>query len=155
MAAPRREPLPVATQAVVLRSRHPAAQHPVVTGSGLDWTVQLQPSPLSVTYTVRLQYRLGSRPVITVVDPPLERRKGEPLPHVFEGEQLCLYYDEFDDTKDLIAVVLMPWVCECLYHYESWLITGEWDGGGFHPEDAPPLSRAARRRAERADRRAR
>ena len=151
VAPPRPEPLPVATQAWVLRSRYPAAQHPVVDGSSLTWSVQLQPTPLSVTYTVRLQYRLGHPPVANVIDPPMQRVDDQHLPHVFDGDVLCLYYDEFDDTRDLIGVVLIPWVAEWLYHYEAWLLTeGDWHGGGFHAEDAPPLNRAARRRALRA-----
>ena len=134
----------------MLRSRYPAAQHPVVDGGRLTWTVELTPTPLSVTYTVRLEYQPGDRPVVTVVDPPLQRRDGELLPHVFEGDKLCLDYADFDDTKHLIADVLIPWVSDWLYYYEAWLVTGDWLGGGIHPEDLPPLSRAARRRAERA-----
>jgi hypothetical protein len=42
------------------------------------------------------------------VDPPLERRDGRRLLHVYDGDELCLYYDEFDDTKHLIADVLIP-----------------------------------------------
>lgn len=134
----------------MLRSRFPAAQPPVLDGGRLLWTVQLQPTPLSVAYTVRLEYRPGERPVVKVVDPPMQHVDDERLPHVFDGDELCLFYDEFDESKDLIAVVLIPWVAEWLYHYESWLLTdGEWHGGGFHPEEAPPRARAARRRARR------
>lgn len=139
----------------MLRSRYPAAQHPVVDGSRLTWTVELRPTPLSVPYTVRLQYRHGDRPVVTVLDPPLQRRNGEPLPHVFGEEELCLDFDDFDDSKHLIAEVLVPWVSDWLYYYEAWVTTGEWHGGGIHPEDLAPLSRATRRRAQRAGRRGR
>ena len=134
----------------MLRSRYPAAQHPVVDGGRLTWIVELTPTPLSVTYTVNLEYRPGDRPVLTVGDPPLKRRDGELLPHVYEGDELCLDFADFDDTKHLIADVLIPWVSDWLYHYEAWLITGDWHGGGIHPEDLAPLSRAARRRAQRA-----
>jgi hypothetical protein len=24
----------------------------------------------------------------------------------------------------------VPWTCEWLFHFESWLFTGEWEGGG-------------------------
>lgn len=136
----------------MLRSRYPAAQHPVVDGGRLTWTVELTPTPLSVTYTVRLEYQPGDRPVVTVVDPPLQRRDGELLPHVFEGDKLCLDFADFDDTKHLIADLLIPWVSDWLYHYEMWFITGDWHGGGIHPEDLPPQSRAARRQAQRTAR---
>ena len=86
------------------------------------------------------------------VDPPLERRDGRRLPHVYDGDELCLYYDEFDDTKHLIADVLIPWVSDWLCYYEAWFTTDDWHGGGLHPEDLAPLRRAARRRAQRAGR---
>jgi hypothetical protein len=32
-----------------------------------------------------------------------------------------------------IADTVLPWTTEWLYHYEIWLITGEWTGGGDWP----------------------
>jgi hypothetical protein len=100
----------------------------------LHWIFTLQPTPLSLTYTLALTYEGGvGRPVVRVLDPPLERPDGEGLPHVFEDDVLCLYYDEFDGTRSLIADVVVPWVSEWLFHYELWLTTKEWHGGGLHP----------------------
>jgi hypothetical protein len=97
------------------------------------WIVALQPTPLSVTYRVRIEYVLGDRPHVTVIDPQLERPRGEPLPHVFPHDELCLYFREFDGRTDLIAKTIVPWASEWLYFYEVWLTTGEWHGGGVHP----------------------
>ncbi len=100
------------------------------------WTGKLQPTSASVTYTVRVDHRMGQVPQVLVLDPPLERRPGEELPHVYRGDHLCLYYgDEFDDSKDFIAHTIVPWASEWLLHYELWLITGEWYGGGIHPPE--------------------
>jgi hypothetical protein len=122
----------------------------VRTGS-LSWTGSLQPTPLSVIYTVRLEYdERDPRPRVTVLDPPLERPAGKSLPHVYEGEELCLYYDEFDCEQDLLADTVVPWASEWLYYYESWVTTGEWHGGGIHPEDLPPPPRRVRRQRERS-----
>ena len=103
-------------------------------GKRLTWTVQLQPTPLSATYTVRVHHDAGNhRPRVAVLDPPLEDRWGKGLPHVFPGDELCLYYDEFDGAVDLIADKMVPWVSEWLYYYELWVTTGDWLGGGIHP----------------------
>ena len=32
----------------------------------------------------------------------------------------------------LIAEIIVPWISEWLLHYEIWLVTGEWHGGGMH-----------------------
>jgi hypothetical protein len=92
------------------RSRHgrcaPATRtcrRPLVQSGRLTWCVKLQPTPLSVRRAVRLSYHRGQRPRVTVVDPPLERRPGEPLPHVFPGDELCLFYDKFVSGRHLIA----------------------------------------------------
>ena len=33
----------------------------------------------------------------------------------------------------LLADTIVPWAAEWLMHYELWLVTGEWTGGGDHP----------------------
>lgn len=150
MVPPRRRPITAALQGLALRSRYPDARRPVVHGGRLVWAAEVQPTPLSVTYTARLEYRAGRHPRVAVVDPPLEHRDDQPLPHVYGADELCLFYDEFDGTKDLIADTVVPWVSEWLYYYELWLTTGVWHGGGIHPEDAPAVGRAARRPSARS-----
>lgn len=128
--------LTVVQQALALRSRYKSARQPVVRGNRLTWTVRLRPTPLSVMYTVRLRYDPANpRPQVTVLDPALADPWGAGLPHVFPGDELCLYYDEFDAAVDLIADKMVPWISEWLYYYELWLTTGDWLGGGIHPED--------------------
>ena len=154
MTAPRRRSLSLTQQAWALCSRDPTAQRPVGRAGCRTWTVELQPTPLSLAYTVRLEHREADpRPKVTVVDPVLTCREGESLPHVFAGDELCLYYDEFDARKHLIADTVVPWASEWLYYYELWLTTGDWRGGGVHPDDPPAERRTARRRVRRARRR--
>ena len=31
-----------------------------------------------------------------------------------------------------LAETILPWASEWLAHYEGWLYTGEWKGGGVH-----------------------
>lgn len=99
----------------------------------LEWTGHLQPSPLSIRYKVRIAYRLGKRPVVTIIEPCLERLEGERLPHVYEKDELCLYYPGEWSGKSHIADTIIPWISEWLLHYEIWLATGGWQGGGEHP----------------------
>lgn len=32
-----------------------------------------------------------------------------------------------------LAHTIVPWACDWLMHYEFWLATGTWAGGGVHP----------------------
>ncbi len=120
---------------MALCSRYPDAQRPAVRAGRLRWTVQLQPTAMSVPYTVRIDYLPGRCPRVVVLDPPLEVPENGSLPHVYPGNELCLYYeDEFDSRADLLADTIVPWTSEWLYFYELWLTTREWHGGGIHPE---------------------
>jgi hypothetical protein len=70
-------------QLVAITGVIPSTQGRVRNGE-LDCTIPLQPSPASRTYTVRLVYRHGRRPRVTVTDPPLARHPGaQTLPHVY------------------------------------------------------------------------
>ncbi|ORM35558.1 hypothetical protein BFL43_09430 [Williamsia sp. 1135] len=84
---------------------------------------------MSIAYTVGIRYTHRRRPRVTVLTPELETRPLEPLPHIYPGNELCLYYgNEFDGSKDLIATTIVPWASEWLYFYEQWLFTGKWLG---------------------------
>src|SRR5207253_5342448 len=59
---------------------------------GVYWRGPLQPSALSETYTLRIEYTPGARPRIQVVEPKLESNpKNEPIPHTFSDASLCLH----------------------------------------------------------------
>ncbi|MGH2773459.1 MAG: hypothetical protein ACRDIU_10050 [Actinomycetota bacterium] len=98
------------------------------------WVAPLQPTEASDTYTIHVEYSLGSRPKITVQSPELRRPAGKPLPHPFEGDELCLHYAEEFSGQDLISSTIVPWISEWLLYYELWLITGKWLGGGHGDE---------------------
>jgi hypothetical protein len=117
---------------------------PAATGQlqrgGLECIMPIQPSPASETYTVRLRYRHWHRPEVTVTKPCLARHlDAHRLPHVYAGDELCLYYPgEWTDNM-LLATTILPWTAEWLLHYELWLATGTWTGGG-HKEPSIPAS---------------
>lgn len=100
----------------------------------LTWLASLQPSPLSRTYSVRLDYALGgATPRVKVLAPDLHADGAERLPHVLSGEAMCLCYPwQWDDGK-LIARTVVPWASEWLLHFEFWKIDKRWHGGGHEP----------------------
>ncbi|MGH2976639.1 MAG: hypothetical protein ACRDLL_17515 [Solirubrobacterales bacterium] len=100
----------------------------------LRWVAELRPTPLSLTYTVRLGCAHGGQaPRIHVLDPDLHGDGIEKLPHVFPGDSLCLCYPwQWDDGK-LIARTIVPWTSEWLLHFELWKVDGKWRGGGHEP----------------------
>lgn len=127
--------LNLAIQQVVLKQRFPdSCSH--IRSSQLIWKGLLTPTVLSKIYTVQVCYKLSKSPEVSVIDPNLETRNGENPPHLYSGDRLCLYLPQTNewDKNMLLADTIIPWTSEWLFHYEVWLATGEWCGGGIHPE---------------------
>lgn len=95
----------------------------------------ITPSPLSGMYTVKISYTIGHLPIIEILNPKLNDGSKK-LPHVYSQDHLCLFYPKNREwTKyDYIADKIIPWISLWLYYYEVWSVTGEWRGGGKHPE---------------------
>jgi hypothetical protein len=79
-------------------------------------------------------------PEVVIVDPPLRKRHGDNyVPHVYDtdGEPiLCLFdarAEEWDQGMS-VADTIIPWAAKWLFFYELWLATGQWEGGGRHPD---------------------
>jgi len=112
----------------------PATQEASIRRNRLRWIAVLQPSPLSRTYTVSLDYAPGGRvPRVNVLEPDLRVEGGAKLPHVFSGDVLCLCYPWQWDAGKLIARTVVPWASEWLLHFEFWKVDGVWHGGGHEP----------------------
>jgi hypothetical protein len=138
-------------------------------------------TPICQTYRVRLVYFSRryfdgwnlDNPYISifVVDPPIgpyPRRTGEPPQHVYrlghppEFPRLCVY-DPIDDDwcpTEYIVDRIIPWTIKWLFFHEEWVASGEWKGGGRHPEIPEPClkdegldpeSRAQRERFRNAE----
>ncbi len=104
----------------------------------LVWKGYLQPTYLSPKYLIKVAYLLEKHPNVYVLKPkPLVLAEGKSkLEHVYDTEKqhLCIYYrraKEWDETK-FIADTIIPWTSEWLLHYEIWVATGAWHGGGIH-----------------------
>ena len=96
-----------------------------------------RPSARSVEYKFELIYWQNYNPSVRIVYPKLERNsKNENIPHMYSQTTLCLFkphYREFKRT-DWICNTIIPWISLWLYHYENWHLTGDWEGGGEHPQ---------------------
>lgn len=123
-----------------LKSYFPGTQVKRKSEMELTWTGTVTPSPLSASYTLRLHYKYKEGAKVYVIDPkPLKLAEGKAvLPHVYSTpeQRLCLYYPSGNewDTGMYYVKTLIPWACEWLVHYECWVATGTWHGGGIHHE---------------------
>jgi hypothetical protein len=123
-----------------LRSYFPGTKVARKGEAELTWTGSVTPSPLSALYTLRLHYKYKEGAKVYVVEPkPLKLAEGKSvLPHVYSTpeQRLCLYYPKENEWNTGMYYVhtLIPWACEWLVHYECWVATGTWLGGGIHHE---------------------
>ena len=123
----------VAQQAVGL-SWLPLTSEVRVKCGRLRWRGELQPTPLSRTYSVGLTYAVGRRaPDVRILRPQLRTDEVRELPHVYPGDELCLCYPWEWDGSQLIARTIIPWTSEWLLHFEIFASTGCWHGGGHEP----------------------
>jgi hypothetical protein len=87
-----------------------------------------------------MTYSLQGYPKVFLVEPAMQRLNGKLPDHIYADGSLCLYLPgtgEWNQTKYL-ADTIVPWACEWLFHYEIWLATGIWRGGGVHPTRRKP-----------------
>lgn len=116
-------------QAFALRARFPKVRADLKPGR-LIWTGCIQPTPLSRTYRVEVACSRGGILRVRVLEPSLDGRPGQPLPHVYGDGTLCLHLDG-EWTQDMLIVdTTLPWTSEWLINYEIWTATGDWYGGG-------------------------
>jgi hypothetical protein len=136
--------------------------------------------PICQTYRIRIVYFRRrffdgfhlANPYISVfvIDPPIgpdPRGAGEPPQHVYRlghppaFPALCIYDPVEDDWSPSEAIVnrIIPWTIKWLFFHEEWVLSGEWKGGGRHPEipepclkdeDLDPESRVQRERSRNA-----
>lgn len=132
-------PLNLALQAARIKAVFPDSEIKV-DQKELVWKCEICPSPLSETYSIKMVYHKGKHPNVFVIDPILNFFSGEKkLPHVYSTPKqwLCLYprkAKQWDFHMPIIDTVI-PWISEWLLHYELWLGTGVWHGGGIHNDD--------------------
>jgi hypothetical protein len=123
----------------LLKQYYPNGEITLDKNKGFEWVCSLKASPLGDIYKVKVTFEKEGKPKVYVVEPVKLLLAGNQLKlkHVYDHEkqQLCLYYPKNNEWHEgkMIASTIVPWTIEWLYHYELWLITEEWLGGGIHP----------------------
>jgi len=139
MPAPPPRPLTAAQQFYALRVNPISAGHGTLHAGRLTWEFDASPSPLSRRYGARLDYRQGQTPAVYIDSPDLNAlADGRRLPHVYEQKppRLCLYLPRTGQWNPSLGLdrTIVPWTSLWLFYFEDWLATGEWNGGGVHPD---------------------
>ena len=108
-----------------------------VSARRMIWQGNVRPGALLGNYYVEIDYLYCQMPDVRVLAPGLERYRNEPVPHLYTGERLCLYFNNGQKREWnpflWLADTTLPWTALWLYFYEHWLVTGEWLGDGVHP----------------------
>ena len=143
-------PISLPTQQGHLLRRYPNSKV-VRLRERLVWLGTLVPAEYTATYELVIDHQIGKSPLVYVARPRLQLLDGQALPHVYPLNTLCLFLGNREWHQSIpIADTLVPWASEWLLFYELWLVTGEWLGGGEHPQPGPVI-RQARRRTGRQD----
>jgi hypothetical protein len=122
-------------------------------GKTLRYHFQIAPGTFGRLYQCVLVVTPDARrPDLIVLDPDLSvLAGGRKLPHTYphkgKGTKLCLWWPKGRDwtTQMEFTDTYVPWAAEWFFYFEDWLFTGEWAGGGVHPDMQP--KRWSRQRA--------
>ena len=106
----------------------------------------MQPTPVSRIYQAKLECDNYGHPDVFIESPDLRLlASGKPLPHVYNEEErkLCLYLPSSGqwNVNLLYVNTVVPWTSLWLMFFEEWLWSGEWQGGGEHPNSEDKTKR--------------
>jgi len=119
-----------------MRSIHPQFDVNLTTSRTMKVCGILQPTSRSSIYRFELKYNSSNLPKVRIISPTLTMNfKGSDIPHIYKNQNLCLYFPKYREFEraDYLSDTIIPWTSLWLYYYEIWHITGEWLGGGMHP----------------------
>lgn len=128
--------LSIAEQDIKITNLFPEFSGRKINSQKKVWIGHIQPTKSSKCYQIKIEYKVGKQPKITVLKPELLLARGaNKLPHVYSEDELCLFSPENDEWTPgkFIADTIIPWTSLWLFYYEGWLYTGKWEGGGRHP----------------------
>lgn len=113
----------------------PESKGRMTSGTSFVWKYILHPCESSDFYNIEIRYDdAWPCPRVYIKTPLALHPDAKELPHVFDGkkQQICLNFTgEWNKTR-AISSYYVPWASEWLFYYETWVITGEWLGGGIH-----------------------
>jgi hypothetical protein len=128
-----------------LKQRNPAGSGKITPGGRLTWKWTVQPTPVSRIYQARLECDGNGHPDVYIDSPDLRvLASGNPLPHVYSQDErrLCLYLPSSGqwNPEMLLTNTIVPWTSLWLIYFEAWLWSGEWQGGGEHPQSTDKIN---------------
>lgn len=139
------QPVPTLAQRAAELRRLPldGAELRFRSGRCLLYRFHLAPSDFGRIYVCELRISPGSRPPeMFVLSPELTTlANGTELPHIYPNEgagtKLCLWWPKQREWVPQMKLLdtYIAWTAEWLWHFEDWLATGIWAGGGEHPQD--------------------
>jgi len=144
MRYPARRKIPLIQQKAALCAAYPDGKCDIENRKKLSWFGKIQPTPISQEYSVCLVWEPSASPKVWVIGDELQKLDDPNFPHKFEIDvekkmvRLCLYHYQEFNSCEILANTIIPWTIEWLYFYEMWLATGEWHGGGVHPQIGIP-----------------
>jgi hypothetical protein len=142
----RKLPVPtLAQRALELRTYRLEGAQVRIQRRQLRYDFSISPGYLGRLYACALILNQDGRfPELRVLNPDLrDLAGGRRPPHIYPskgpGTKLCLWWPKAREWSPYMsfAETYIPWTAEWLWHFENWLATGEWEGGGVHPEPAP------------------
>lgn len=140
MVPKKKNKISLIVQEGTLKSKYPNSKIIRDKENKIKWEGILKPTPLSANYKIQIIYQTGRGIDVYVKEPfPLQLAENKKsLPHVYSTieQKLCLYYPKGNEWNNgqLYTETIIPWTSEWLFHYEIWLATGVWFGGGIHNE---------------------
>lgn len=122
-----------------LRMCYPESSGTIVRGGRLVWQTTIKPSAISDDYLISIEAKPRKFPTVWASEGAISRCANlSAVPHKFEFDpdtpriRLCLQYQDWSSCQ-LYTETVIPWIMEWLVHFEIWMATGEWHGGGIHP----------------------
>ena len=111
-------------------------------GRAMHYRFRLAPSEFGRLYECELRMTPDARPPeMFVLSPDLTALAVETaLPHIYPsarpGIKLCLWWPKQREWLPQMKLLetYIAWTSEWLWHFENWLATGIWAGGGEHPQ---------------------
>lgn len=119
----------------------PGSKLTLIGGRELRFDFSVAPTPLSRVYRCLLKLTVARHPDLLVLDPDPRALAGvRPVPHIYPhegpGTKLCLWLPRAREWSAhmKLSETYLPWAAQWLDCFEEWLATGEWTGGGEHPQ---------------------
>jgi hypothetical protein len=120
----------------------PGAKLTRVQGKEIRYCFEISPSEFSPLYRCLLVVPRTTSPQMYVIKPDLVVKAGSKRPpHIYghsDGKtHLCLWWPKQREWKRDMKFIesYIAWTAEWLWHYEYWLSSGKWEGGGAHPAE--------------------